>query len=732
MNERMKRCLLSLALLGSIAVHAEPGTRLRFDSSMEGVDNGGRFGAEVACSRPVVDAGRSSIVAIAAPNAIGGQGRVYLFDPVRPAAPIQVISPGSEQTAGRFGTAIQFIDDINGDLIDDLVVGAPGTPNASDGGVYLFTSAISQVGLRYAACAMMQGPQGFGASLQALRAAGGQSSAHVVVSNPRLARTDGFAVSAQSNGSCQFVPMSDFSESMVAGSGFGASITQVGPATGPVGDIARVFISASGEGDLGTVYESSAADSGFLPSEATLAAATTRPGLIVSGRFDSATYVIGSPRSDSSRGSVAVYNTLDDLNAGPRCAVPNTQLDNTGQFGSSLQHLGRSFLSMFSSAQEVIALRTSESSTGGALGLLGISAVGCTDVLLVNNCRQDPQQEQGAELTGGSDCLAFINGRVQPLIISGSPGWAEQRGRVDIASDEGILENTVSCAAITSVIPMAVSQVNEAGVGIEIPGGVVLMPTATEIPAVTATPPAEASPTVSVVPTLSETPAVSTSPTGIATPGSVETPIPGDRLDQSPESTPTPLPMPTVSIPENKGELPSGEGSRQAGSNPNQTDAPWGRQPIVVAPGSGGLPAPSLVVRPGVVQVEMPQVQPQLTLQQQNRMIRQLQMQSRISRNKATHMLNDPNNIEVTYIVRYWEVSSPRRFALIQSAHAQDSSGRGRKIKQVRTRSNKITLRNLRPGAVFGLSYSVELSTKKPRSRLGVTQASPTVTFRVD
>jgi hypothetical protein len=677
MKGRVKRALLCLIVLGSVTAQAEPMSRLRFDVSMEGPDGNGRFGAEVACSRPIVGVGRGSIVAIAAPNAAGGQGRVYLFGPGQPAVPIQVLSHATDQMMGRFGAAIQFVDDLNGDLIDDLIIGAPGLPTHSEGGVSLFTSAISEAGLRYVPCGMAQGPQGFGEKLQALRAAGGSSFAHVVIANPRLARIDGFAVSAQSSGSCQFVPTGDFSETFGDSSEWGSSMTQVAANFSSTVTLARIFVSAPREGEFGRVYERSAGESQVQALGSLHGGGIDHVGMVVSGQPNSFTYVIGSPRSYGGRGSVAVY-VLGAASSEPLCVVNNAQDEYSGQFGSRVRHLGSSFLAMFSSTQEVLALRRAEIVTGGALGFAGVSENGCSGLLPVNNCLNDPQQEQGLALAGGGDCQGFRNGKMQRLLVSGSPGWSGERGRVDIAFEEGILDVPYGCATIAGLTP------------------------------------SPATGTYREVTTNSTASMYSATPTAMATAITVES------IVNSPESTPSYSPTPTPDQPgsdDSEGGIPQPSG---------------GRQPIVVSPGSGRLPAPNVVVRPGEVEIEMPEVRPQLSLQQQSVMIRQLQKLRGISKNRAKQLLNDPSNIIVTYVIRYWEVSSPPRFSIIQSAHADDSPGKGRKVKQLRTRLNRITLRNLRPGAAFGLSYSVELSTKRPRSRLGVTQSSLTVNFRVD
>jgi hypothetical protein len=659
MKQFMRKALLVTALLASMPAQAEPETRLRFDSSMQGFESGGRFGAEVACSRPGTVTDHDSVVAVAAPQAAAGEGRVYLFDPVQPAAVLQVLSPTAEQTAARFGSAIQFIDDINADLIDDLIIGAPGALTNSEGAVYLFTSVISEIGLRYSSCGMAQGPQGFGQELQAVRASGGSSAANVVIANPRLVRIDGFAVSAQSNGSCQFIPTSDFSETLSAGSGWGSSLSQVG--SGSTGALARILVAAPGIAELGMIYQRIGLQSD--PQELVISQNTfpEHSGLVVSGQVGASTYVIGSPRSNLGRGSVAVYG-LDAVNTQPQCVLNNPQEDYSAQFGSNLKHLGGSFIGMFSSAAEVVALRSAEGSTGGALGFVSINALGCAGLIPANNCLADPEQEQGVALAGGSECQASFNGKLQRFLVSGSPGWSGQRGRVDIAFEDGILDTTHSCLTLGGLTPTPTISVGEAGAP--------------------------------------------------------------DRI--SGITTVTPTPTPTV-----KGETtfqPTATATISASATSDLGDV-GGHQPIVVSPGSGGLPTPVVIVRPGEVEVELPQVRPQLSTQQQTAMIKKLQKNRRISKNRAKQLMDDSDNLVITYVIRYWEVSSPRGFAFIQSAHAEDGSGRARKVKQIRTRLNTVTLRNLRPGAVFGLSYSVEISTKRPKSRLGVTQASDVVTF---
>jgi len=124
-------------------------------------------------------------------------------------------------------------------------------------------------------------------------------------------------------------------------------------------------------------------------------------------------------------------------------------------------------------------------------------------------------------------------------------------------------------------------------------------------------------------------------------------------------------------------------------------------------------------------------VRPEINAGQLAKAVRDLQRKRRMSKNKATQALSDPNNLVVTYIIEYAEVSAARGFSLIQSAYAQDSRRLASKARQLRSRLNTVTLRNLRAGATYRVTYRVEVATKKPRSIIGVTERSAAVTFRV-
>jgi hypothetical protein len=701
--------LVCVFLLCGAEAHAAPESWLWFGASTEGTEAGGRFGAEVDCSGVALYSGSRSIVAVGAPNVMGGKGRVYLYDPLQVSTPLQVLDPVVSSAAKRFGAAIQFIDDINGDGVEDLLIGAPGEGGPDTGGVYAHTSTVTSNSVHYTPCGGVEGPVGFGQKIQGLRALGEATSSNVVIANPRSGRIDSFLVSAQESGLCQFTATSDFSEARSISSQFGASLTQrASPASGRV-NAAEIVVAAPAEGAAGVIYERSAAEISPLALPLTPITIAERPGSVVSGHHTSTSYVVGVPRLDGARGSAMVYGA-DAAGGVPHCVISNPAGELSGIFGSNVQHLGDSFLAFFAAAQEVVVVRSAESATGGALSLVGVMEDGCVAPLPVNNCQLDPLQEQGTALSGGPRCQVYLNGRLQRMLLSGSPGWSGGRGRVDIAFDEGVLDIPLSCPDDELAPPVATPTPSPQG-------------TATESPPATGT----TTPTTVVTgsPSLIETESPTPTPSATATLSSTLAPF----ISATPTSTHTSSATATRSA-EAATPVVGQDGAIGAGPSLTPTAVPQVVTPIVVAPGLGGLPAPVVVVTEGEVRVQMPVVKPQLSVEEQAKVIRQLQRKRGLSRNKAAQLLSDPDNLVVTYILRVTEIPASRRFSFIQSAHAQDVGRRANKTRQIRSRFNTVTLRNLRPGAILKASYVVEVSLKKPRSVLGATQPSAERTFQ--
>ncbi|MFN4895307.1 MAG: integrin alpha [Pseudomonadota bacterium] len=442
------------------------------------------LGVEVVCaneaSRPEDDGHSLAVLAIGAAGAQGGVGRVYIY---QSSTYLQTLEPESDLPVARFGSAMGWIDDINGDLVDDLIVGAPGSAGRIDGGVYAFTSRLSDGRLKYSLCGALQGPSGLGERMKALRRGAVEGSANLIVADPLSGRIDGFILSTDDQGLCTFSALGEF----------------IIPST--EGDVSPLFIEAD-------VQQSE--------------------GLVVAGGGD--------------------------------CGV-----------------------SLSSEYQ------------GGA-GFVGLS-------------------------DRGTDQDRFVIGLGTPQM-----GWLQ--------------------------------------------------------------------------------------------------------LTPPPLLTPTPTAPPTITHDPNNG---GGKDPTNPGGDsidPTPTVAPPFPDPLAVAPDSIGLPAPVIISKGKQIEVRLPNVTPQFSAAQRAALARRLQTKHKISRKKALELISNPDNINLTYIVRYAEVAAATRFAFIQSAYAQDEGGAASKARQIRSRRNSVTIRNLSPGLTYRISYRVEISLKQPRVILGTTQRSASVTFR--
>lgn len=766
---------------------ASPQTILAFDQFVIGSEPGGRFGAKVACSSYDVDRALDSVVVVGAPSAATDEGRVYVYNPLSPGAPKQIIEPPAGSATRKFGVAIEFIDDINGDELDDLLIGASGDELMPAGQVFAFTSAYLDGGIRYTSCGAVSGPIGFGDTLQAVRDPSEELLSSAVVGNPRLGRIDGVSITVEEDGTCLFSLNGEFSGTRGEASQLGSSLAQVGAFRLDGTRSPALLVAAPMEGQSGVVYQLEAGMSVASTEKPGAFVESYRTGSVVSARRDSGMYVIGSPRDDGSRGSVALYGWPEHPDL-PYCRISNPVDERSGNFGSSVYMLGGAFRGVAPNTDEVVAFRRAEDETGGELALVGLSAEGCSVPLSVNNCQRDSRQEQGSALAGGMDCGVFRNGRVQSLLISGSPGWQGNRGRIDIAFEDQLRSSPSACVdGDGDLVAMTDPQVpiDDGIVGISPTATAIVPDTPTLLPSVTVSPTATGT-LEPLTPTPVPTALVTVEETAIPTAGPVgsvpievsitpsATPSPTISATPTSISADTPTSMPTLTATSISTAFSSGSSSSSSSNSsssssaslPNQSEPSFATpayqetispvtttqdteeaesidginqnspgpelardQPIVVGPGTTGLPAPTIIITGDTVNVQMPNVSPQLTKKQRTKATSELQRKRGISKNRAAQILGNPDNLVVTYIVHYIEVASGRRFAFIQHAYAQGPGRRKAKLRQIRTRQNGITLRNLRPGSSYRTYYTLEVSTKKPRHVLGVTRPSATTTF---
>ncbi|MFO0416805.1 MAG: hypothetical protein ACK5Y6_05905, partial [Pseudomonadota bacterium] len=120
---------LLICLFSSIAyqAHAAPETWFDPSISITGPSAAGRFGTSLSCSAPSVNTANRSLIAIGAPDESSAAGAVYIYDPDTPASHIQKLTSESAGAGKAFGSAVTFLKDFNGDLIDELAITEPNT-----------------------------------------------------------------------------------------------------------------------------------------------------------------------------------------------------------------------------------------------------------------------------------------------------------------------------------------------------------------------------------------------------------------------------------------------------------------------------------------------------------------------------------------------------------------------------------------------------------------------------
>jgi FG-GAP repeat/FG-GAP-like repeat len=123
-------------------------------------------------------------VAVGAPDAVGGAGRVYVYlgSPSGLAAHAPIVLTGPDGAGGRFGAAVASAGDVNGDGFTELVVGASGASNA-----YVFAGGPGTPAASPAVT--LHGPDGgaFGTATAAAGDVNGDGFADLIVGAPGAA-----------------------------------------------------------------------------------------------------------------------------------------------------------------------------------------------------------------------------------------------------------------------------------------------------------------------------------------------------------------------------------------------------------------------------------------------------------------------------------------------------------------------------------------------------------------
>lgn len=721
----LRACALLVAFMAfTHSLEATPRTWMSPHVSVRGTIAAGRLGEEVACSAPVLGQRRRSVIAIAAPYQNRGRGAVHLYDPASISAPFQIVVPPVNEASSGFGSALEFIDDVNGDQIDDLIVAAPGASSQTGGVLYAFISTLEGESLRYVQCGSLGGASGFGERIQSIRVAGGASDVHFVVGVPAESRITGYRLAVENQDNCSITEGNSFLVSGDAATRFGDSLGQVKGSLSDGAYPARVVASAPQVSTSGEVSVLEAVG-GALSTASLIAGESQQPSQGVSGasvgaRYNSELFVVGNPNEASGRGQVAVY-VASELAAGPRCTQSKPLSESSSAFGRVVSHLGESFAALVGTGRIAVAATQSEQATGGAVGLFGVDQSVCSNIVEINNCESDPFQEQGSAVVGGGECQTEHGGVIRHLLVVGAPGWSDGQGRVDLylEGSEGATPVECQAALIEGAVPTAtpgvgdvasVQPTTEPDIAPAVPI-VIVSPAGSPDYSATGLPSDPVAIAPSVSPTETSPVEITPSQSPTATPTSRQT-VTGDTSDEPPlrySPTPTGVKTPDVG---------------------GTSEHIQGGAPIQVFPGASGLPTPEVEQRADQVVVKMPVVQPVLSAASKKRAVTTLVKKRRVSKRLAHTMVADPANLAVTYIVSYVQVPSQARFTFIQSAHADDGQKkRSTKIRRIRSRSNQITLARLQPGATYRVSYQIEISLKKQRLVLGVTEASAPSTF---
>jgi hypothetical protein len=392
------------------------------------------FGSAIACSASVSGLNHSYI-AIGAPQANSGEGRVYVAGP---AGVVKTISPPVAGGTGNFGYALTFVSDINGDGINELVIGEPDA-DGPNGSVHMYLSRDVAAD-PYIVCGTRTGSISFGSTIFQT------SDFRILPVQIVVARTDDSPaletfVVTESMGLCDFTPETYYTGGSSGDSRYGQSLGEIDTGAYPENDL---LVGAPGRGsNAGTVFSKTRV-AGMTARYSGVA--TEQIGVAVASLPISPLFVFNAPYGSSGH---TVYVKRQELGSySDYCSlyIPMSDLSETA--GRSLLHLNTvfdDFLSVVGGA--AFASYRSEAETGGSVALFGAASSMCTAAKQVNNCIYDPGQKQGQVLAGGEACVTTGGARI---LVVGAPGFSSNTGRVDIYAEGSEFESAVPCSAPTS------------------------------------------------------------------------------------------------------------------------------------------------------------------------------------------------------------------------------------------------------------------------------------------
>ena len=126
-----------------------------------------------------------------------------------------------------------------------------------------------------------------------------------------------------------------------------------------------------------------------------------------------------------------------------------------------------------------------------------------------------------------------------------------------------------------------------------------------------------------------------------------------------------------------------------------------------------------------MVEAVFPIIQPQLDKPTATKVSKTLEKKFGLTKAQIKKALSNKKNYLITYIIEYDVVPGA---AGAQGAVREDVSPSS--SSTLRERRNRVSLRNLTPGAGYAISYQVETRLKQPKLLIGTSKKSPATTFK--
>jgi hypothetical protein len=434
--------------------------------NLTGPESAGRFGSSLACSIASAVTNNRSLVAVGAPDVNSGAGRVYVYDSSNPPQLLQTLVSPSAGSNKNFGHTVTFVDDLDGDGREELVVGEPHQV-AAQGSIYLFLSQGTGEPFQATACASYQdGTQGYGATLLRFRWSDDPPASPptviLAVGAPVVSRVSS-VVLTYALGVCN-ISAEGRLDASVADGRFGHSLAEV-----RVGTVRSNLLIGRPERS-----SNSGEATNKVPFGGTTTEYTGNPGeyaaSAVAGSSERSIKAISIPGANAVR---AYYGNGYNSACTKTIALSDVPLTS----GSTLADLNGSFLNysggeFFNPADTTLASYQTQVDTGGSLALFAVSNAGAcgTDIKPLNSCIFDSNAQQGYSIFGGgtSSLGTFCRGVgaggvVSPMLLVGAPGWSTGRGYVSVYFENQSFSLTPTPCSTPTPTPTPTSTAGGAG-----------------------------------------------------------------------------------------------------------------------------------------------------------------------------------------------------------------------------------------------------------------------------